>query len=304
MKTGLLGYPIVHSLSPAIHNAAYKALGLDWHYGLNPCPDKESFDATLSEVLRDPASFVGLNITTPYKKAAFEACQEHLCDAEVAESANALVVCGMTASGLPGFIGDNTDGRGLIMSLEQQTGITMSDSTVVICGTGSVAMSTLLQLLRKQTAEVYVVSRDAQLAKKRVDALCERYIRSMGKNRLDEVAVPKVQVIDYSGVAPILNGTNVLIDTTTLGMNASDEAVVPLELLRPGMMVYDVVYGHGETALIKGARQRGAKAFDGLGMLIEQAALSIEIWAHYQGLELIAPRELMREAATTELSKR
>jgi shikimate dehydrogenase len=80
-------------------------------------------------------------------------------------------------------------------------------------------------------------------------------------------------------------------------MNPSDGAVVPLEALRPDMTVLDVVYGHGETALLKGARAVNAKAIDGLGMLIEQAALTIELWAHARGIPVEAPRALMRQAA-------
>ena len=87
-------------------------------------------------------------------------------------------------------------------------------------------------------------------------------------------------------------------------MNPADGAIVPVELLRPSMAVVDVVYGHGETALIKAAWEIGARAFDGLGMLIEQAALTIEIWALEQERILEAPRDLMLEAARRELANR
>jgi shikimate dehydrogenase len=75
-------------------------------------------------------------------------------------------------------------------------------------------------------------------------------------------------------------------------------------LLTPQHTVLDVVYGHGETALLQGAWAAGAKAFDGLGMLVEQAALTIEIWARAQGMELVAPRVVMEQAARANLAAR
>jgi shikimate dehydrogenase len=77
-------------------------------------------------------------------------------------------------------------------------------------------------------------------------------------------------------------------------METNDETVIPPEALKPSLAVLDVVYGHGETALLKAAREVGATALDGLGMLIEQAALTIEIWAQAQGIPLVAPRDIMR----------
>jgi shikimate 5-dehydrogenase len=85
-------------------------------------------------------------------------------------------------------------------------------------------------------------------------------------------------------------------------MHPDDAPVVAPEALGPGLVVLDVVYGHGETALIQAAREAGAQAFDGLGMLIEQAALTIEIWAREQGQQLKAPRTLMRQAALEALA--
>ena len=295
MKTGLLGYPIDHSLSPAIHTAAYKALGLDWHYSLYPCPDNGAFETVLGQVLKDPGSYVGLNVTTPYKAAAFKACSDHSSDAHIIESANVITVSGLQASGHAYLKGDNTDGYGLITSLEQEARMRMCDAAVVLCGTGSVAMAALLALLRKQAARVTVVGRDAQIAKGRVNALLER-LASERKS-----APPSLNVIDYGDIAQSLADADVLIDATTLGMKPADEAVVPIDLLRPGLVVYDVVYGHGETALVKGARQIGARAYGGVGMLVEQAARTIEIWAAELELELKAPRGLMLETAYTEL---
>ena len=282
-KTGLLGYPIGHSLSPAIHNAAYRALYLDWQYALYPCPDLASFDAILSDVLADPTSFVGLNVTTPWKTAAYEAARAHSPFAGAAQNANVLTV--VSHGTQPAHLScDNTDGAGLIASLERE-GVTIEGSRVVVCGSGPVATSALQAFTEKQAAAITIVSRDPQKAAK-------------------TVPLSQIRVVDYSEVAQHLVDADILINATTVGMNPSDAPIVSAELLRPTMVVVDVIYGHGETALIKAAREIGARAYDGLGMLIEQAALSIEIWAASQNLKLTAPRTLMLEAAQKELAKR
>ncbi|MDR0347793.1 MAG: hypothetical protein LBH56_05415, partial [Coriobacteriales bacterium] len=108
--------------------------------------------------------------------------------------------------------------------------------------------------------------------------------------------------IAYTELAAHLETAHILIDATPVGMASADDAVVPPKLLkqgllRQGLVVFDAVYGHGETALLKNAREVGAVAIDGLGMLIEQAALTIEIWAREQGTPVSAPRTLMRQAA-------
>jgi len=113
--------------------------------------------------------------------------------------------------------------------------------------------------------------------------------------------LPPIRVVDYATVVEPLATTQVLIDATTLGMDPQDGSVIPVELIRADMVVFDVVYGHGQTALLKGAQAQGAQAFDGLGMLIEQAALSLEIWAKAQGKDITAPRAVMTQACQNAL---
>jgi shikimate dehydrogenase len=101
-RTGLLGYPIGHSLSPAIHNAAYAALGLDWEYGLYPCRDRASFEQVLAEAQREPGTFVGFNVTTPYKPDAHRLCAEHSPFSATTGSTNVISLCagqGTTVTG-------------------------------------------------------------------------------------------------------------------------------------------------------------------------------------------------------------
>jgi shikimate dehydrogenase len=341
LRTGLLGYPIEHSLSPAIHNAAYAALGLDWEYALYPCKDTAAFLQMIANAREDSAHVVGFNVTTPYKVDAYEACVEHSPFAAATGNANVLTWDRGTGDGLGqgdggrvplGFVGhvprplspcpspvlrgDNTDGYGLVASLQREGGVSVAGSSVVLCGTGPVAMSALLALTEAHAASISVVTRDLEKGRKQLRRLNERLglrqgVESDSPGQGDGARAPSpchgpefpalsaARLVSYGEVAACLETADILIDATSVGMSPSDGTVVPLEALRPKTTVLDVVYGHGETALLRGARDINATAIDGLGMLIEQAALTIELWARARGIQVEAPRALMRQAALT-----
>jgi shikimate dehydrogenase len=370
MKAGLLGYPIGHSLSPAIHNAAYRELGLDWEYSLYPCADAAAFIQTVRAAQQQSGQWLGFNVTTPYKPDAFALADQHSCyDAIIGHSNVLLFSQGGSADGwgsgddggagddadggggdgagdwcsedgggkrysaervdgLP-VRGDNTDGRGLVAALRRQAGTTLDGARVILCGTGPVSFSVLLSLVEERVSMVTLLSRDAQAADRRLQEFLGRLGRlgqlgclgqngqgeqmgDMGDiaqlsvdlldNGLSANGLPAIEPLSYdqlcsavaAGQLPV---ADFLIDATPVGMAATQALLVPTELLHPKMTVVDVVYGHGETALAIAARQAGALAIDGLGMLVEQAALTIEVWAKARGLAIEAPREVMYQAA-------
>ncbi|MDR1422775.1 MAG: hypothetical protein LBI64_07950 [Coriobacteriales bacterium] len=330
---GLAGYPIEHSLSPALHTAVYRELGLDWKYDLYPCADEHAF-AKLVEQLRgnqdiEKPEWVGLNVTTPYKPQAHAACDTLTPRARMSAAVNVLTSVGVKAGrglvgggdagrGLVGgdagrdladedaergLAGDNTDGHGLLAALERETGITPAGRRFVICGSGAVTRSILAAFEvaardGKVPAAVVVLSRRAS---------GDGYDRvllhdaSLHDSALPHDGAPFYGVVrSYDEVADVLANSDVLIDATTLGMKAGDPSPVPEESMRRGLVVIDTVYGHGETALLRAARMVGAPAFDGLGMLVEQAALTIENWLAAQGISAEVPRELMYTVAQRE----
>ena len=289
LKAGLLGYPIGHSLSPALHNTAYRELGLDWEYALYPCPDSAAFAQTVRDAQRQPGQWLGFNVTTPYKPDAFAIASEHSYYDAIISGANVLSF----SAGCPAVYGDNTDGRGLVAALKRQLGITLGGAEVMLCGTGAVALSVLLSLVNEQAAAVTVLSRSSESSRQRIQEFVER---------LHGTALPAIELLSYDELRNAVaagrhQNADILIDATPVGMAATESLLVPAELLHPDMAVVDVVYGHGETALAKAAGQAGASAIDGLGMLVEQAALTIEIWAREQGLSLEVPRDAMYQAA-------
>jgi shikimate dehydrogenase len=289
MRTGLVGFPIAHSLSPAIHNAAYEALGLDWRYEAHPCEDAAAFEGLIRRLAADPA-VIGVNVTTPYKTAAFNLADEAADTAAVVCGANVLTFAppGALAHGRPCMMASFTDGAGLVASIQRDARIPVKGAAVALCGTGPVAAAVLAELLAVGAASVRLLTRDDE----RAIALLHR----LRGARMDVSAVRHCRYGDSAAVAQAVSESAVIIDATPLGMHQGDPAVIPVELLNSRHHVFDVVYGHGETALLAGARSNGAAAYDGKGMLVEQAALAIEQWAKACGMDIAAPRDVMYAA--------
>jgi shikimate dehydrogenase len=332
LKAGLLGSPIEHSLSPAIHTAAYQELGLDWEYALYPCADVATFEAQVDVAMRDPEAWVGFNITTPYKKDAYRIAQMKQRAAKVCLNANVLTCKYDSYAHEYRSYGDSTDGLGIVGFLEGAGGVELKGAVVLLCGSGPTALSALYALSEAQVASIKLLSRDAEQASVQATEL----LRRLGELRYRECAtsmrtvpatmqlaelnamqerysklppLPSITAHGYDDAEEVFEGvythegSRVLIDATSVGMHTGDEPVIPVKLLRPELAVLDVVYGH-PTSLVEHARAVGALAFDGLGMLVEQAALTIEDWAAVRATKTEAPRAAMRAAAEDALAKR
>lgn len=278
---GLVGDPVAHSLSPVMHNAAYDRLGLDWVYVAFPAGSAAAAESVFSAA-RD-TGFVGLNVTMPYKRLALDSADVVHEDAAAVGGANTLSV-------IDGLIhAFNTDGDGLVASLAVDGDVDVRGTRVVVFGTGPTAASTVHALARHGAAEVTVVSRDL--------ARSTALIASLPR---PSATVLRASTYEDAGPATVV--AHVLVNATSLGMRATDGSPVVREWLQPHHVVLDVVYGtHEPTRLVDDARGEGARAFDGLGMLVEQGALALERWA---GLPAgVAPRSLMRAVAEAELRR-
>jgi shikimate dehydrogenase len=259
-RLGVLGWPVAHSRSPAIQNAALAAAGLDdWRYQLLPVPP-ELF-AELVPALAG-AGFAGANVTIPHKEAALALADEASPRARAIGAANTLTFApdGQIAA-------DNTDAPALIAALPWP----VSGRTAMVLGAGGSARAAVWALLDAGAAEVRLWNRAAQRAH---DIAQE----------LGAVAVPRPGPADL------------LVHCTAVGLDGSDPfdrlPLSPAELTGYGCVV-DLVYtGHG-TILIDRAREQGVAAVDGLELLIGQGALSFEI---FTGMP--ASREVMRAAVT------
>jgi shikimate dehydrogenase len=243
---GVVGDPVRHSLSPVLHNAAYRELGLDWVYVAFEVPDGATRGAL--EAMRT-LDLAGLSVTMPHKTAAAACCDELSDDAAALHSVNTVSI------GSGGrLVGDSTDGEGFLRSL-RDAGHDPAGASVVLLGAGGAARA-VARALGRAGARVVVCAR-------KPDAAAVAAQLAAGQSR---------PWAERSGAAA---AATFVVNATPVGMGA-DELPLPLDALHPGQVLADLVYHPLETELLRGARNHGAEVVDGLGMLVHQAALQIE----------------------------
>jgi shikimate dehydrogenase len=278
---GLIGWPLDHTLSPAMHNAAYATMNLNWVYV--PLPVREGHDLMrVTNALR-ALPFVGFNVTMPYKRVMLNVCDEVATAAQLAGAVNTVhIVDGR-------LIGYNTDGRGLMESLKDEAGMELSGKRAVILGTGGAAGAALVGMVLERAGHVTLVGRRVEVAEDMIENVSDR-LRETG-----------AEAVPFGPEArAAVEAADVVVNATPLGMDPKDELPVPQEWLQPGQIVADMVYRPAVTPLMAAAAARGARAVGGLGMLVAQGAIAIEIWN--QGVQTRAPRDVMRSAAESSLA--
>ena len=266
----VIGHPVSHSLSPALHNAAYAALGLDWTY--------VAFDVDEGEVPAALAGMralgiVGCSVTMPDQTAAAEACDECGADAAALRSVNTVTLLDDGR-----LRGDSTDGDGFLRALAEKA-VDVNGAEVLVLGAGAAARSVMLALTRAG-ATVLVTAR-------RPDAAQEA------------AALAGAETVAWNDRDATAARVGVLVNATPIGMGGDPDLPLSPEFLREGLVVADLVYHPLETPLLRAARAVGACPVDGLGMLVHQAGLQILRWT---GLE--PPIDVMRVAALEELAGR
>ena len=301
----VLGHPVAHSKSPAMHEAAYRALGLDWRYGLVDCET----EADAWEFLMR-SDWLALNVTMPWKGLAIQSCQAASAAARIARGANVLV----RHDGR--VFADNTDGRGCARYL-LYGGVAIEGAAAVVCGTGPTSLSIAHALLEAGAESVVLAGRDETRCRAVVDEYGERLASAAAtpgsavadmldapSGRMPEVG-SRVSGLCYERAHDALSRADVIVDATPLGMKPGDPAPFDTAALRAGQVVVDVVYGHGETRLLADARAAGCRAFDGRGMLVAQAVETVVDIARLTGAFAEPDRrvlfDVMAKAAGFEL---
>lgn len=271
----VLGHPVGHSKSPAMYNAVYQALGLDWHYDYMDCATTQDAQAFL-----DAGKFLSINITMPYKPLAFQFAKGATVAAKLARGANVLV---RTPDG---YVCDNTDGIGCVDYL-QRRGANFDGAFIAICGTGTAARAIMHACLAAGVDNLTLIGRSVDKAQHMID----QYRADLAAVADDDAVLgesarctPHQILKDACFTAaeygsPDAQGgldyADVVIDATSLGMQKGDPAPFDPSVLQKGQIVFDVVYAHGTTKLIGGARKAGCEAYDGEGMLVSQAVATV-----------------------------
>ncbi len=266
---GVIGWPVAHSLSPTIHNAAFIAMDMDWVYVPMPVPPG-GLPAALAGL---PAlGFAGANVTMPHKTEAADLSDTRSEDAERLAAVNTLVV------GPDGLAGHNTDAPGFDRFLRRDAGFDPEGRSALIFGAGGAARACALALARGGLARLIVALRDAV----RVRGL-ERSIEGLGTD-------VSVTGFDEAGSAAV----DLVVNATPLGAHGEE---LPLPPLHADLLVVDLLYRPSSTPMQTAARAAGVPAFGGLGLLLHQAALSFELWTGQP-----PPLAVMSAAALAELA--
>jgi shikimate dehydrogenase len=264
----VIGDPVRHSLSPAIHNAAFAALGLDWVYVALPVPAGRGAEAVTAMAT---LGIEGLSVTMPHKAAVAAAVHRRTAVAERLGVVNCVFV---DRSGPePRLVGDSTDGDGFVRSLRQDDGISLAGARVMVLGTGGAARAIIEAVGRSSPGELVVVGRRPERSR------------------------------DAAGLAPgaragdaiEAGAMDVIVNATPVGMaGGPDPSALPLPagLLASHQVVVDIVYQPRRTPLLAAAEAAGATTVNGVGMLVHQAALAFEHWTGRP-----APVEVMSAAA-------
>lgn len=275
---GIIGWPVRHSLSPVMQNAAFSAAGIDAVYVPFPVTPEQLPHAV--QGLR-ALHVCGINVTIPHKTAIMPLLDELDPAARAAGAVNVV----LNRDGR--LVGYNTDGEGLIRSLEKDLGCRPTGRRVVLVGAGGAARGALAAFCRAGVAAVAVLNRTARAAHEMIALFQQEY---------PQIAF---SVIDgQTASAEFWSRQELVIQATSLGMHGEKIAGLDLASLPPTARVYDMVYAPPETPLLTAARALGLKAENGLGMLVAQGELAFALW---NGTP--PPENAMRDALIRHLDR-
>ena len=244
-RYAVIGHPVSHSKSPSIHAEFARQTGQDIVYDRIEAPP-DGFDAAVDAFRR--AGGRGLNVTLPFKEAAFRYSGDLSARARTAGAVNTLAFREVV-------FGDNTDGAGLVRDIEGNVGVPLRDKTVLLVGAGGAAQGVAGALMEAGIGRLAIANRTVEKAQ----ALAARF--------------PGATATSFAAIG---GPFDLVVNATSAGLSGA-ALPLPRSLWRPDTLAYDMVYGR-DTAFLAAARAAGARACDGLGMLVEQAAESFFIW--------------------------
>lgn len=271
-RLAVIGDPVAHSLSPAMHNAALQALGLTAEY----VAIRVALDELESFANRARNELSGFNVTVPHKNAIIPYLDSVSPEAEMSGSVNTVTV---TPDGK--LRGESTDGYGLRAALREAFNLErLSDAPLLFIGCGGAARAVAFDLAANGATRLMFANRTVSKAEALANALKKPY---------PDLSLEVMPINDIGALKAALAENPVLIQSTSVGLKPDDPSPVNVELLTPELRVFDMIYR--DTALLKVAASVGCPNADGRGMLLWQGVKALEIWTQTQ-----APVEVMRQA--------
>lgn len=269
---GLVGWPIRHTLSPAMHNAAFSKVGIDAIYLTFPV--RQGYLASAFDGLAS-MGVSGLNVTVPHKENVMKLLDKVSPTAALIGAVNTVVI---DEKGMSGY---NTDGAGFIASLKKER-LNIKGLSILILGAGGAARAIGVELAKNGAGKVIFLDVAKDKAKRLASHIRNNFSRCNTEGLTFTQAVLKRNIVD----------AQMLINATPVGLKKSDPLLIRPETLHKDIVaVYDLIYNPAQTRLLATAKKKGIRAFNGLGMLLYQGAASFEIWTNVK-----APVDTMKRA--------
>jgi shikimate dehydrogenase len=270
---GVLGAPIAHTASPAMHNAAFAALKMNWAY-LAFHVDPQHLRAALQGACQ--MGIVGINLTVPHKILALDCVDE--IDAEAAKL-GAVNTIAMEKGKLHGF---NTDGYGFLKAIKEEFNLSIRGKRVLVLGAGGAGRGIAVKCALDGAARVIVANR--------TPAKIEPIAREIRNTKSEFVSL----ALTVDEIRRVIPEVDLMVNATSVGLRDGESLGLGAELFSSRLRVYDTIYRPAETELLQVAEGAGAQVANGLGMLLHQGAKAFEIWTKRK-----APLAVMRRALRT-----
>lgn len=269
---GVIGWPVGHSLSPAIHNAAFAEVGVDGIYVGLPVPPGQAGDAVASMRL---FGWLGLSVTMPHKFDVMSAVDR------VTDTAGQLASVNCVFREGDELVGDSTDGAGFVNGLRAELGVEVAGRSVAVVGAGGAARAVVHAVGAAEASDVIVVNRTLQRA---------------------EIAAALAPATGRVGTVEDLRSVDIVVNATPMGMADTDQAAAlpfDVSIVQDEAVVCDLIYHPSATPLLVAAQARGLRTQNGVSMLVHQAAVAFELWTG-----VAAPVETMTAAAARAIGSR
>ncbi|MEY3255670.1 MAG: hypothetical protein RLZZ29_801 [Cyanobacteriota bacterium] len=283
---GVIGYPVEHSLSPLMHNAALHHLGLDYVYLPFPiAPDN------LQQAIACFASIgvVGFNVTIPYKQAIIPLLHDLSPIAQAIGAVNTVIRVGER------WIGTNTDVAGFIAPLQNTYDQNWHEKKAVVIGNGGAARAVVAGCIQLGMAEIHLVGRNIEKLK--------QFEQSWIDSTLADKFTNKLKIHSWEQLPQLIPQSNLLVNTTPIGMYPNiDKSPVTedqLHQLPSHAIAYDLIYIPKPTRFLQLAQAQGAIALDGLEMLVQQGAAALKLWLQQENINVEIPIAKMQQVLTS-----
>jgi len=274
---GVFGWPVAHTASPAMHNAAFKTLKMNWVYLAFPV-DPAKLRSALHGA-RD-MGLVGVNLTVPHKILALDIVDEVDAEARRLGAVNTVV---MKDGRLLGY---NTDGYGITKALQDEFNLTLAGKHVLVLGAGGAGRAIAVQCALDGAAVVSIANR----TREKIQPIAA------------EIAATNTEcrslALDAETIRSVMGTVDVVINATSVGLTPGDSLGLPADVFSARHFVYDTIYRPAQTELLRVAAAAGAKVANGASMLLHQGAKAFEIWTGQK-----APLAVMRRALRAALAE-